>query len=268
VTARSDIAYLVGSDNRVTILETLRERPRGPSELASVCSCARETAHRCLAGFVDRGWVERENGRYRITTGGEMVVRRYGELESTMVQTNRLEPFLRRASPSFRGLPADLLPELHLETATSEDPHAPVSRFRSVLGEETLNGFRGVTPVVSAVFNEAAARVIAPETDAELVIDESVLRASKTAYEDALDEAFALSGFTLLLAPEPLTFGLVLADGHAYTSVYDDGSLVASVDSDDEAFVRWVTGLYEETRRGARVVEPDTDPTAPEMDEG
>lgn len=261
MTARSNIAYLVGSDNRVRILETLRERPHGPSELASACACARETAHRCLAGFVDRGWVTRENGRYEITPSGEMVLERYRGLESAVTQTTRLEAFLGRAPSAFRDLPPELLSELHLEAATPEDPHAPISRFRSVLGDETLDRFRGVTPVVSAVFNEAAARVIAPETDAELVVDESVLRASRTTYEDALDEAFSLSEFTLLLAREPLTFGLVLADDRAYASVYDDGSVVASVDSDDGRFVQWIAELYERVRREARVVEPDVDRT-------
>ncbi|MFC6723784.1 helix-turn-helix transcriptional regulator [Halobium palmae] len=257
MTARADIAYLVGSDNRIEILRALRERSFGPSELASACSCARETAHRNLSGFVERGWVERDDGRYRLTPGGEMVVEQYDRLESTVAGADRLSRLLSHAPASFGEIPVRTLSTVRLETATRENPHAPVDRFRSVLGTEEVTRFRGITPMVSPVFNEAASAVLASDTDAELVIDESVLEVSEAQYPDALSEAFDLDGFTLLLASGSLDYGLMLVDGRALVSVHDDaGAVVASVDGDEDEFVDWVSKLYADERERARELDP------------
>lgn len=253
--ARADIAYLVGSDNRVEILRALCEGSYGPSELASECSCARETAHRNLAGFLDRGWVARDDGAYRLTVSGQMVVDQYGRLESTVEGASRMRRFFRHAPSAFRDLPVSLLSTVRLETATPENPHAPITRFRATLGDRTLERFRGLTPVVSPLFNDAASTVLGPETDAELVIDESVLQVSETEYAEALQQAFSLDGFTLLVAPDPLDCGLVLADGRAFVCVYDEGTVVASLDSDDETFVEWVAERYATERERGRAID-------------
>lgn len=259
MSSRADVAYLVGSDNRVEILRALRERPFGPSELASACSCARETAHRTLSGFVERGWVERDDGRYRLTPGGEMVLKQYNRLESTVAGADRLSRLLCHAPASFRELPVRLLPTLRLETATRENPHAPIERFRSVLGEDRIVWFRGITPIVSPLINEAVGAVLDHDTDAELLIDESVLRVSESEYADALGAAFSLDGFTLLLAADTLDYGLTLLDDHAIVSVYDDtGAVVASVDGANGKFIEWVSDLYERERERARVVDEST----------
>ncbi|MFC4359123.1 helix-turn-helix transcriptional regulator [Halobium salinum] len=254
MSARHDIAYLVGSDNRVDILRALRDEPRGPSELASACSCARETAHRSLSGFVERGWVARDDGEYRLTVAGGMVIEQYDRLETTVDGTNRVRPFLRHAPAAFRDLPPEFLSAVRLETATPENPHAPIGRFRATLGDGGLERFRGVTPVVSPLFNEAAGAALTPETDAELVIDESVLHVSETQYADALGEAFELEKFTLLVSSDSPGCGLMIADGHAFVCVYDEGTMVASLDGDEEAFVEWVSDLYAEERDRSRVL--------------
>ena len=121
---------------------------------------------------------------------------------------------------------------------------------------ESVEEFRGITPIVSQVFNRAADRAIDPDSRVDLVVDEEVLTASIEEYPGALERAAALPGFTLYVAEEPLEFGLMAIDGHAFLGAYDDGgNLVASVDGTEEAFVSWADRTFERIRE--RAVERD-----------
>ncbi|WP_129115600.1 helix-turn-helix transcriptional regulator [Halegenticoccus tardaugens] len=258
MSAREDIAFLVGSSIREEILRELSESNMRPTELAAECSCARETAQRTLAGFVDRGWVTKEDGRYRITPAGDLVLEQYERLASTVTGAHRLRPFLANAGLVAQRLLPDALGCFTVTTATSDNPHAPIDRYLSVLGDEPVSSFRGITPIVSRVFNEATEAVIGPETEMELVIDESVLDASRTDYPDALRRAFELDQFDLFLASETIDFGLALVDGHAYVGAYDeDGNLVASIDGTDETLRELASDLYVEYRSRSNLLEPD-----------
>jgi len=257
MSARNDIAFLVGSESRVEVLRATATEPRRPTELAEACDCARETAQRTLGGFVDRGWVVKEDARYRTTRAGELVLDQYESLAATVGTADRLGPFFANAGRLGEQLPRPLLDDVTVTTATADRPHAAIDRFLDVMGDDPVETFLGITPIVSRVFNRAAERVIGPETDVELVIDEQVLSTSRDAYPEALQRAFELDGMRLYLSPRSLESGLALVDGHAYLGAYDgEGNLVAGVDGDESAFVSWVEEAFERHRAGAELVFP------------
>ena len=247
MSAREEIAFLVGSESRVAILRVLREQPHRPSELATECSCARETAQRTVSAFVDRGWAEKETdgGRYALTAAGDMVADGYDEFEATVAVADRFSELLGNVGDVVADLDPVVLRRLHGTTATSDNPHAPINRFLTVTGSDYVDDFRGITPIVSRIFNEAAERIIGPESSVELVIDERVFETSASEYPDDLARAYELDQFQLFVSPKRLEFGLMLVDGHAYFAAYDDqGNLLASVDGTDEAFVEWAEQTY------------------------
>jgi predicted transcriptional regulator len=253
MTPRESIAFLVGSESRVTILRNLCEQSWRPTELAEASSCARETAQRTLTSFSDRGWVKKNGGgKYELTPAGRMVASEYEQFEQTVEAADRLSVLLANVGDAVADLDADVLSRLNAATATTENPHAPINRFLSVVGDDPVDEFQGITPIVSRVFNQAAERIIGPKSEVELVIDEDVLETSATEYPDALERAFELDQFTLYLSPTELTFGLMIVDGSVYLGAYDDnGNLVASVDGDDEEFVTWARNVYERHRGAA-----------------
>lgn len=240
--AREDIAFLVGSEVRTDILRALRSDPDRPSNLADRCSCARETAQRTVTAFADRGWAEKipESDRYRLTRAGELVAGSYDDFEECLEVSARFRDLLANLNGAVSGLECETLSDATHTRATPENPHTSINRLLDVMGDGTVDTLRGVTPIVSQVFNRAAERAIGPDTDAELVVDTDVLETSAAEYPEALDRADRLDAFTLYVSPEPVTFGLVLVDDHAYLGAYDDtGNLVASADSDDDDFVEW-----------------------------
>ena len=259
--ARTDIAYLVGSESRLSILRALSVAGVRPTDLADRCGCARETAQRTLAGFSDRGWVEKRERCYHLTPAGEMVLERYDDLEQTVEVTDRLGPFLNHAGDIARELPPSMYGDLTVKTATAENPHAALNRCLTVLGDDPVDRLRGINPIVSGVFNRAAEAVIGPETAVELVIDQGVLETSQESYPEALQRAFDLTNMRLYLSPEPLDFGLTIVDDRAVVGAYDgDNNLVAGVDGDDPMFVEWVTERFVDWRDRAQLVRPPTEP--------
>jgi predicted transcriptional regulator len=256
MSAREDIAFLVGSEVRIDLLQRLRSAPARPSDLADRCSCARETAQRTVSGFADRGWAEKvaDTDRYRLTHAGEMIAGSYAEFEERLDVATRFRHLLENLDGPVDGLTCELLAETARTRATPENPHAPVNRLLELMDREHIATLRGMTPIVSRVFNQAAAGVIGPETDADLIVDRDVLDASAAEYPEALERAEQLSGFTLYVSPEAVEFGLVLIDGHALLGAYDDqGNLVASADSDEDPFVSWARDAFARVRERSSV---------------
>lgn len=249
---RDDIAFLVGSDSRVRVLRLLHEQRLRPTEIVDRCTCTRETVQRTLSGFGDLGWVEKTGKHYHTTLAGDMVLESYEDLSTVVTDVHDLRPFLEHASEEFHDIPPGVLSSTTITTATAENPHAPINRYLELMDSGYVTQFRGVTPIVSGIFNQASESAIGPETDMQLVIDESVLERSRTDYEDALQAAYDLDQFTLYLSSEPIEFGLALIDSVSWLGAYDDdGNLVACVDGEHPALLDWATSVYERQREAA-----------------
>ena len=258
MTARDDIAFLVGSDCRAETLRTLDDEALRPSALAERVSCARETAQRNLAGFVERNWVRKEDGAYRLTAAGRMVLGQYRRLERTVESADRLSVLLSHVGDALDGVDPELLAAQTVTTSTAGNPHAPIERWLGIV-DGVVDTYYGIAYAVSRVFNEAAEQAIGPDTRMELVIDQSVLETSREQYPEALELALELEQFTLFLSPVEPSFGLSIADGHAWIGAHDEmGNVVASVDGDDEAFVEWAREVYDEHRKRSSRVEAES----------
>ncbi|KAB1189254.1 hypothetical protein GJR98_09515 [Haloferax sp. MBLA0077] len=187
-----------------------------------------------------------------------MVYEQYQDLIDTVECADRMSEFLTNVEGICEDVPHDVLTQLSVTTAADNDPHAPINRYLTVLGSEPVDEFRGVSPIVSRVFNEAAERVIGPETTMELAIDHDVLERSITEYTDAFELGQELDQFSLRVVDETLEFGLLLVDGHGVVAAYDDdGNMVALVDGDEPEVVTWVEQLYESLRAASVPVERD-----------
>jgi predicted transcriptional regulator len=258
MSARNDIAFLVGSEVRIDLLRTLQSAPARPSDLADSCSCARETAQRTVSEFTDRGWAEKvpDTDRYRLTRAGDIVAESYAQFEECLDVAARFRHLLANLDGSIEGLTCETLAGTTHTRATPENPHSSINRLLELMDRDRVDTLRGVTPIVSRVYNQAVAGAIGPESDVDLVVDRDVLETSAAEYPDALERAERLSGFTLYVSPKPVAFGLVLVDGHAYLGAYDDGgNLVASADGDGEQFVSWARRTFARIRDRSSVWE-------------
>ncbi|WP_435077218.1 helix-turn-helix transcriptional regulator [Halococcus sp. AFM35] len=250
------VAFLAGSENRVRVLEALRERPRRQCELVDACGLSRSTVHRTLDGLGEREWVHSEGGEYRLTVGGRLVLDQFDALETAIERVDEWGPFLQRLGSVGATLPTAALDDARLVTNAPENPHATMSHVTDVLAAADGETFRGISPVVSPVTNEAAREPLAAGVAMELVIDESVLETSQAAYPDAFAAAHDFENFKLFLSPDEITFGLTVLDDRALVCAHDEqGTLYGCLDGTNEALVRWANDVYEDHRAAARRID-------------
>jgi len=245
------IQYLASSTNRVRILRVCRDHPSRPSELVDRCSVARSTIHRNLNDLGDLGWVRRENGHYRTTDTGALVLERYDDLYRTIERVDKAEPFRVCFERDEVEFPLEGLDTAVVREGTAANPHAALHYYTENI-PDSVGQFRGVSPVVSPIFNDAYRDLLPTATRSELIIDEGVLATSQDAYADTFDRALSFDLLEIYVHPRDLAFGVAIFDEErTFVSAYDDQSrLRAVLDSTDDGLLEWATDVYE-TRREA-----------------
>lgn len=256
MTAREHISFLAGSENRVRVLEALRDRPYRQSELVRGCDLSRSTVHRALDGLTARNWVARDDGEFRLTVGGTLVLERYDALEAAVERVDEWGSFLRRLGDVAATLPPAVLDDATLVSATPDDPHAATTHLAGSFTATEVDRFRGISPIVSSVVNEAAFELVSAGVPMELIIDDSVFTISEDSYPDALDDAHSFANMELFLYPETLDFGLAILDERVLIGAYDErGVLRECLDGTSDALFEWASEIYEDHRTTAQRVD-------------
>lgn len=268
--AHDDVQYLAGSRVRARILERLCEEPLRPTELTDRVDATRTTVQRILAGYLERDWVEKRGRKYTVTVSGRGVYRAYESLCADIERARRLGPFASTVGPVADDLPWEALDGAEVTVANDHDPFATVQRLVDLISTTDADHMRAVSPIVAAVFNEAAGEFIEDNGTLELTIDEGVLEASQTGFPDAIERARKNGDVEVFVHPEPLEFGLMLCDKQTCLGAYDDENNVrAVVESDSPELLEWANETYERHRSRATPLEDvvfEDDETADDND--
>lgn len=248
---RDHVQFLAASPNRVALLRLLADGPRRPTTLTDAGSFSRSTVHRNLDAFVDRGWAEKSCGRYALTTIGRRVLSSYESLLDTIDAVHN-DPFFEHLNAPVADLPVSALDDATVVAASAGSPHAPLIHYADALSAVETDAFYAVSPIVSQLINDASERFVEDGTDIELVIDESVLEASRSEYSDALAAARQAENLTIFVAVEPVSFGLSIFDDRAFVGAYDDaGRLQAILDGTSDSLRDWAMERFRELRADA-----------------
>jgi predicted transcriptional regulator len=256
------IAFLAGSPNRVRLLRELRERPGRGAELARRCSLPRSTVHRCLDGLATHGWVEKGNGRHRLTAPGELVLSAYEDLAETIAVSATHGETLTQLDDVGRTLPTEAIAEASVIEATPENPYATIEHYLEAFESGSFDRMRGIVPISVRLLNDAGRPLLEANVDIEIVIDEGVLETARESHPDAHQLGLDSETFALYVHPEALTFGLAILDAErALLGAYDEqGNPRACLDGTNDALIEWANETYECYRQEAAPIEarPET----------
>lgn len=255
MTAREQVAFLVGSEHRVATMEALRDGSARPCELERSLSASRATVQRALSGLDERDWVDKRDGEYRLTGAGLFVLRAYHHLADVVEAADDIGEPLSLLDSVTDDLPVAALRTATATTATAKTPHAPIERYATLLERADVDSVRGICPVLSPVFNEVHQPLVEAGVDIELVIDEQTLAAAEELAPERHAAAMASDSFAVYVV-EDLDFGASLFGDWAMVGAYDEqGRFRAALDATDDALVDWVTGLFERHRDRGRLLE-------------
>lgn len=137
-----DIEFLVRSEHRVGVLETLGDTPHDRVDLCTATGASSSTMSRILADFEERHWVVREGRTYGLTDLGTFVADRLAEFHDAMEleQTVReIWPWLPHAMEGFR---VELFADVVVSRPGSGYPYQPIERIAHLIAEGgTVRGF-------------------------------------------------------------------------------------------------------------------------------
>lgn len=242
-----NIQFLTGSRHRAAILEELSDEPLRPTDLCDRIEATRTTVQRILAGFRERTWIEKRDGRYRATVTGQRINEQYQSLRTTVERAEQFAPLAEHLSEFDAPLPPEAFETGEITAASEQGPLAAVERIVEWMEESAGGHVQTTTPIVARSFNETAARLLeAGEISIDMVIDRGVLERSAEEFEAALERGQAHERVSVSVAPEPLTDGIVLREDSAGVVAYDETNNVRAVlESDADAVVSWAREQFQ-----------------------
>ncbi len=245
--------FLVGSSDRLRLLDHLQAEPGTPSDVAAAVDLSHRSVQRTLAALVERGWAEKRGGAYHLTTIGRTVAHEHAAYLDRLGHIAELEPI-------YRGLPYEVVPLPHVDDATvvvasKTDPQAPLTHYVSRVESLSTDRVRMVSPVLSRLYQEAHAKLVLRGVETELVLDAETVAAARSLNPDEFAFVVSVPRFRLYERPERIRFGLTLADDRALVAAYDDdGQLRALLDGTDDSLLEWARIQWDRHRATARRV--------------
>lgn len=254
------VQFLTRAESRLAIMRELVDSD-APSQraLRAALDASRTTVTRALRSLQDRGWIERTDDGFRLTTTGELIAAAVVDLLDTVTTTTKLSDFLRYAPVD--KLDTDLLmaADVTVTTPTDANPYAPArkqteivhraDRLRVLLPATDLESTRTVTEAVTEDGLELET-VVSPSVESTFETPE---------FKSLLREGMSTGRSSVLVSPTALPYYLGLADNdHVQIGVADDEGIPrALLETTDDDVRRWADGVYSEYRNAAESRQAD-----------
>ncbi|WP_423750593.1 helix-turn-helix transcriptional regulator [Salinirarus marinus] len=248
--------FLAGSPERRRLLTHLADRPGTPADLADALSLSRRSVQRHLGQFADRGWAEKADGAYRLTTTGDLVVDEHTAYLESLDRIETFRPFFDALPDREHAPDPRWLDDATLVTATPENPQAPVREYLDEVRGLATDRVRMLSPILSRGFHDAHAALARRGVHTELVMDAATIRRARELNPAEFEVVVGLDVLDLYRHPEPIGFGLTLGDDRILVGAYDEeGHLRACVASADGDLLRWGRRLFDRYRDAAEPVD-------------
>lgn len=261
-----DITFLVSSEHRVGVLDTLNESPCDRDDLREATGASSPTMGRILTDFDDRRWITKEGRTYHLTDLGEFVVSRLREFRDAI----HVERTMRDVWPwlpyEIDGFSVELFTDAVVSRPGPGYPYQPVDRITELVVEtEVMRGF-GMVMLKSSNLEAFFTRSLV-DLQSDYIYPPSVFREILSWDAEAVTEAVAHPNCTVWLHDDlPLSewCGVCIFDERVSLCCYDPetGSLQATIDTGSPTMRRWAESHYERYRAEARPIK-ETDDLVP-----
>ena len=230
------------------VLEALRTEPLDRREIEARLDVSRATSHRFTQWLDEQGFVEKVEGRFRLTGRGETIADEVLRFEANVRTVHRLAPLLDTICEDHQEFVIEPFVDARVSRAEPDDPYQPVERFTSLLGEsETFRGFNTthMAPLVLGRFH----RQLFDETDAELIYLPHIVEKLFETYPERARKAID-SGHLALRTRDELPYGLAIFDDRVGIGGYDEstGLMLVFVDTDSPIAREWAESVYASIR--------------------
>ncbi|WP_418280685.1 helix-turn-helix transcriptional regulator [Halorubrum sp. DTA98] len=230
------------------VLEALRTEPLDRREIEERLDVSRATSHRFTRWLDEQGFVEKADGRFRLTGRGEAVADEVLRFEANVHTVHRLAPLLDTICEDHQEFVLEPFVDAKVTLAEPNDPYQPVERFISLLKEsKTFRGFNTthMAPLVLGGFHHQ----IFEETDTEIIYLPHIVETLFETYPERAREAID-RGHLALRTRDDLPYGLAVFDERVGIGGYDEttGLMQVFVDTDASIAYEWADRVYAAVR--------------------
>lgn len=246
------ISYLLGSDERVRVLDALDGGSMRQCDVARRCSIPQSTVHRNLEGLGEWGWVEETDEGYALTVAGRRILAAYEAFAAEVEEVAEHEPFLRCCGRFEPAVPTSALSAGETTASTEANPHAAAMEMAALIRRNAGEDVRVATGAVSPITNRAGWDAVEAGSRVESILGEDAFEAFREAYAETMAEAADYDRIDIRVARESFEFGLVICGQEVGISVPDDtdGVEVCHVSAHPE-LRSWAERVHDRLRAGA-----------------
>lgn len=262
-TTLDDIKFIVSSDHRAGVLETLNENPGDRDDLRAATGASSPTMGRILSDFEDRYWIEREGRTYRLTSLGEFVADRLADFVDAMTVEGRLREVWPWLPHEIDGFDVESFTDVVIARPGPGYPYRPIERFTELLTDTTtMRGF-GMAILKTSNLEPFFGHAL-DELECEYIYPPPVFEELLAWERDTVIEAATRANYTVWLHDDlPLAdrCGICLFDDRISLCCYDHetGALQTLVDTGSDEIHAWAESYYEQFRAEARPLDEADD---------
>lgn len=255
--ARDDLEFLVGSWNRLDVLEALVDGPRTRGELRDITPVSRVTLSRILSDLEDRGWIVRQEAGYTTTSAGQFVAEEVNRLLANVQTLNRLGENVEWIRLDQFDFDLSYLDDADIIMPSWDDFSAQTSTIIELVNETTA--LRGIGTGLDREFIKAVVdATMSGELSTELIFTSDVIEAVNTEPElsrlfrdlsDAADaDVYRYNGETDVMElgiheTSPQDDDVVMLCGE-----YEEGAPPGTIRSTDPRVREWAASYFDARR--------------------
>lgn len=244
-----DTERLIELIRRAPVLQVLQEEGAADRrELEQHLNVSKSTVHRFTRSLREYGLIERADGKFVLTSLGEVSIAEVTAFGTSIETLWELAPVLEIASANGIDFDVTAFTDATVTIAEPGNPYRPVNRFMSVIRE--TNTLRGLDPAsINPLHLDEIYDRIVTGMHTDVVFRPAVVEELLTSNPDRARTAFE-SGNLTIRTHDDLPFGLTLADGRIGVGIYGDetGLLRLYVDTDAPAAREWAESVYTDYR--------------------
>lgn len=249
VDPHEEISYLVRSENRVRVLETLSVEPMSKRAVVDRTGISGVTAGRIIDGFLTRGWIDREgDDTYGTTPVGELIAEDYRRLSDSMDLACRLGPVIEHVPLDDMDFDVRHLTDAAVSDPQTFDPLRAMDRQMQLFREaEHVRAFTYRVPnfLGEVIYQQVIDGTLRLEVVYEAHLVDRMLESpglrQKTVQAIRAGAAIYRAADDLSIPHHAGTFDDLVA-----IAVHDDvGSMCMGIETRSEPIHRWVVETFE-----------------------
>lgn len=256
-----EISYLVRSENRVRVLETLASGPTTKAAVVEETGISGVTAGRVLEGFIERGWIRVDGDTFEATEVGDLLVADYRRLFDSMDLACRLGPVIEHVPPYDMDFDVRQLTDSAVADPETFDPLRVIDRQIQLFQEaHHVRAFTHRVPnfLSEIIFEEVIEGDLEMEFIAEGPLVDRLL-ASPDIRAQIAQIVSAGAEFYRAKEGTRIPHHAGRFDDVVAMLVHDDaGSAVLGIESSAEPVLEWVDETYERYRTEGTRIRPKT----------